>query len=245
MFRFKSLDPDSFKKKKNTLPRGIGGSFRVKDKCLNLEGDADVAVCMRQSVDRKFTILRPAWWSISKLIQTFLNYFTKSFSINLHNFHWSEPYQNRLMFVFIFVADVQQPEMETCQINVYGKSDGFVNKSDISAEVSQATSYNLPVDCMWRIEVEDGWKVITCLLSLLLHSLVFRAKLISCADKKAVADPTEMLSSKKSFLTSHTNIWTKKREDLNFRLKIKLNRFHDSVFLFLFNQAECFPIFFK
>nr|XP_018897448.1 PREDICTED: uncharacterized protein LOC109030773 [Bemisia tabaci]XP_018897449.1 PREDICTED: uncharacterized protein LOC109030773 [Bemisia tabaci]XP_018897450.1 PREDICTED: uncharacterized protein LOC109030773 [Bemisia tabaci] len=51
------------------------------------------------------------------------------------------------------------PELETCNINVTG-SEGFVNRTDIDPEhVRLATTHNLPLDCIWVITVQTGWRI--------------------------------------------------------------------------------------
>lgn len=53
----------------------------------------------------------------------------------------------------------QHPEMDMCQIEVSG-NEGFANRSDIDEErVRFSVTYGLPLDCMWVISVEQGWKV--------------------------------------------------------------------------------------
>lgn len=46
-----------------------------------------------------------------------------------------------------------------CRIDVSGY-EGFVNRTDIPAERMQsAVEHGLPLDCMWVIQVNEGWKV--------------------------------------------------------------------------------------
>ncbi|XP_075231294.1 neuropilin and tolloid-like isoform X2 [Lycorma delicatula] len=52
-----------------------------------------------------------------------------------------------------------QPELDTCQFRT-GGSEGFVNSSDIDPErIRLSTVHNLQLDCMWTIEVEEGWRI--------------------------------------------------------------------------------------
>ncbi|XP_046386437.1 uncharacterized protein LOC124156137 [Ischnura elegans] len=49
--------------------------------------------------------------------------------------------------------------VENCFFNV-GGDEGFINKSDISAERIRTTvEHNIPLDCMWVIKVRDGWRI--------------------------------------------------------------------------------------
>lgn len=41
-----------------------------------------------------------------------------------------------------------------------GGVEGYVNRSDIPLDrVMASVNYNVPLDCMWVITVEEGWKV--------------------------------------------------------------------------------------
>lgn len=41
-----------------------------------------------------------------------------------------------------------------------GGYEGFVNSTDVPSYVStNVTQFKIPLDCMWRIQVETGWKV--------------------------------------------------------------------------------------
>lgn len=38
--------------------------------------------------------------------------------------------------------------------------EGFVNASDVPAEIKETVIRNkIPLDCMWRIQVQEKWKV--------------------------------------------------------------------------------------
>lgn len=52
-----------------------------------------------------------------------------------------------------------QPELEKCEIK-YSGNEGFVNSTDIDPEILRlAALHNLQIDCIWIIEVAEGWKV--------------------------------------------------------------------------------------
>lgn len=53
------------------------------------------------------------------------------------------------------------PEMKKCNKSV-GGFEGYINRTDIEEEtVKMALTYGRPLDCMWAITVEVGWKVST------------------------------------------------------------------------------------
>lgn len=53
----------------------------------------------------------------------------------------------------------QHPETDMCEIKVTG-NEGFANRSDINETRTEfSRTYGLPLDCMWIISVERGWKV--------------------------------------------------------------------------------------
>lgn len=53
----------------------------------------------------------------------------------------------------------QHPELDRCEFLING-SDGFANRSDIDENRTRlAVTYGLPLDCMWIITVQEGWKV--------------------------------------------------------------------------------------
>lgn len=50
-----------------------------------------------------------------------------------------------------------------CYFNITGAAQGYVNRSDINrldpGRVAYALEHKQPLDCMWVIQVEEGWKV--------------------------------------------------------------------------------------
>lgn len=50
-------------------------------------------------------------------------------------------------------------EQESCRMDM-GGNEGFINRTDIPVSINQtAFQHGLPLDCMWTIVVEQGWKI--------------------------------------------------------------------------------------
>ncbi|RZF33315.1 hypothetical protein LSTR_LSTR007660 [Laodelphax striatellus] len=53
----------------------------------------------------------------------------------------------------------EHPELGMCRIETEGY-EGFVNRSDIDPErVRTSLMYGVPLDCMWVIRVQEGWRI--------------------------------------------------------------------------------------
>ncbi|XP_022193782.1 neuropilin and tolloid-like protein 2 [Nilaparvata lugens] len=53
----------------------------------------------------------------------------------------------------------EHPELGICRIETEGY-EGFVNRSDIDPErVRTSLMYGVPLDCMWVIRVQEGWRI--------------------------------------------------------------------------------------
>lgn len=64
-------------------------------------------------------------------------------------------------FSFFVVSGLSPPEMKRCNKSV-GGVEGLIDRGDIEEEiVKMALTYVRPLDCMWVITVEVGWKVST------------------------------------------------------------------------------------
>lgn len=59
----------------------------------------------------------------------------------------------------ITFLDVEKPELPACRINVNG-SQGYINSTDVDDLKNKTLIYQVPLDCMWIIEVKTGWKVL-------------------------------------------------------------------------------------
>lgn len=77
-----------------------------------------------------------------------------------------------------------QPELETCVQHLSG-DEGYLNRSDIPEErVSISLQHNMPLECMWIIQVPENWKVcitqyigfyiVLQLMFLFLNSILYR-----------------------------------------------------------------------
>ncbi|XP_034242072.1 uncharacterized protein LOC117645776 [Thrips palmi] len=55
------------------------------------------------------------------------------------------------------------PPMEMCYFNITGMAQGYINRSDIDRNdpnrVSMSLEHKMPIDCMWVIQVDQGWKI--------------------------------------------------------------------------------------
>lgn len=41
-----------------------------------------------------------------------------------------------------------------------GDYEGYINSTDVPPHITaNVTQFKIPLDCMWRIQVEEGWKV--------------------------------------------------------------------------------------
>lgn len=40
-------------------------------------------------------------------------------------------------------------------------SQGYINSTDVDDLKNKTLTHNVPLDCMWKIEVKTGWKVLT------------------------------------------------------------------------------------
>ncbi|KAK6622553.1 hypothetical protein RUM44_002365 [Polyplax serrata] len=92
----------------------------------------------------------------------------------------------------------QHPEMDMCRIEVSG-NEGFANRSDINENrIRFSSTYGLPLDCMWIISVEQGWKI-------MLQFLKFRLEKPNDCESNFVdvfSDRTDLPSRLKNFCGS-------------------------------------------
>ncbi|XP_054719135.1 neuropilin and tolloid-like protein 2 [Uloborus diversus] len=65
----------------------------------------------------------------------------------------------KAIYEFVHIKDFDRPQAEDCVYSV-GGAGGLISPSDVSKSIlNYSTTWKVPLDCTWSIEVEPGWKM--------------------------------------------------------------------------------------